>query len=67
MTNLNLFAHGNERMAKTIHLPEFKKEQIRIQISNSRILKITGENIMEGKKKKAFHERSKGYERLQIK
>ncbi|KAL8214419.1 hypothetical protein R6Q57_003868 [Mikania cordata] len=37
-----------------IHLPEFKKEQLRIQISNSGILKITGENIVEGKKRRRF-------------
>ncbi|KAI3677071.1 hypothetical protein L1987_86690 [Smallanthus sonchifolius] len=37
-----------------IHLPEFKKEQLRIQISNSGILKITGENVTEGKKRSHF-------------
>ncbi|KAI3743360.1 hypothetical protein L1987_61067 [Smallanthus sonchifolius] len=37
-----------------IHLPEFKKEQLRIQISNSGILKITGENAVEGKKRSRF-------------
>ncbi|XP_076949947.1 inactive protein RESTRICTED TEV MOVEMENT 2-like [Bidens hawaiensis] len=37
-----------------IHLPEFKKEQLRIQISNSGILKITGENALEGRKKSRF-------------
>ncbi|KAK1426149.1 hypothetical protein QVD17_14818 [Tagetes erecta] len=37
-----------------IHVPEFKKEQLRIQISNSGILKITGENVIEGKKRRRF-------------
>ncbi|KAK9068518.1 hypothetical protein SSX86_012632 [Deinandra increscens subsp. villosa] len=37
-----------------IHLPEFKKEQLRIQISNSGLLKITGENVIEGRKRSRF-------------
>ncbi|KAF5783855.1 putative alpha crystallin/Hsp20 domain, HSP20-like chaperone [Helianthus annuus] len=37
-----------------IHLPDFKKEQLRIQISSSGIMKITGENTQEGKKRSRF-------------
>ncbi|KAL4560627.1 hypothetical protein LXL04_032780 [Taraxacum kok-saghyz] len=37
-----------------LHLPEFKKDQLRIQISNTGILKITGENVIDGKRRNRF-------------
>ncbi|KAI7747352.1 hypothetical protein M8C21_007985 [Ambrosia artemisiifolia] len=37
-----------------IHLPEFKKEQLRVQISNTGLLKISGEKVAEGKKRIRF-------------
>ncbi|KAI3512044.1 hypothetical protein L1887_19207 [Cichorium endivia] len=37
-----------------LHLPEFKKDQLRIQISNTGILKITGENVVDGKRRNRF-------------
>ncbi|KAL8204871.1 hypothetical protein R6Q57_010494 [Mikania cordata] len=37
-----------------IHLPEFKKEQLRIQISNAGLMKISGENVTEDKKRIRF-------------
>ncbi|XP_076908712.1 uncharacterized protein LOC143565710 [Bidens hawaiensis] len=37
-----------------IHLPEFKKEQLRIQISNTGLLKISGEKAAEGKRRIRF-------------
>nr|XP_043611415.1 22.0 kDa heat shock protein [Erigeron canadensis] len=43
-----------------IHLPDFKKDQLRIQISNTGLLKITGENVdQEGKKKSRFQKELK--------
>ncbi|KAK9058746.1 hypothetical protein SSX86_023588 [Deinandra increscens subsp. villosa] len=37
-----------------ILLPEFKKEQLRIQISNTGLLKITGERVVDGKRRSRF-------------
>ncbi|KAJ9559062.1 hypothetical protein OSB04_013676 [Centaurea solstitialis] len=37
-----------------LHLPEFKKDQLRIQMSNTGIMKITGENFIDGKKRSRF-------------
>ncbi|XP_071719727.1 inactive protein RESTRICTED TEV MOVEMENT 2-like [Rutidosis leptorrhynchoides] len=37
-----------------IHLPDFTKDKLRIQISNTGLLKITGENAVEGKRKSRF-------------
>nr|GEX56613.1 alpha crystallin/Hsp20 domain-containing protein [Tanacetum cinerariifolium] len=42
-----------------LHLPEFKKEQLRIQISNTGLLKITGEYNVEGKRKSRFQKEVK--------
>ncbi|MFS7908537.1 putative alpha crystallin/Hsp20 domain, HSP20-like chaperone [Helianthus anomalus] len=37
-----------------IHLPEFKKEQLRVQISNAGLLKISGEKDTDSKKRTRF-------------
>ncbi|KAD5803180.1 hypothetical protein R6Q59_024563 [Mikania micrantha] len=37
-----------------IHLPEFKKEQLRIQINNAGLMKISGEKITDDKKRIRF-------------
>ncbi|PWA42427.1 Alpha crystallin/Hsp20 domain-containing protein [Artemisia annua] len=42
-----------------LHLPDFKKEQLRIQISNTGLLKITGEYNVEGKRKGRFQKEVK--------
>ncbi|KAI3826248.1 hypothetical protein L1987_00293 [Smallanthus sonchifolius] len=39
-----------------IQLPEFKKEQLRIHISNTGLLKISGEKVVEGKKRRFLKE-----------
>ncbi|CAI9766635.1 unnamed protein product [Fraxinus pennsylvanica] len=38
-----------------IHLQEFKKEQLKAQISNSRILKISGEHPLDALRKSRFY------------
>lgn len=43
------------RDALVIHLPEFKKEQLRVQINNRGILKISGERYVDSMKKSKFY------------
>ncbi|PIN08179.1 hypothetical protein CDL12_19246 [Handroanthus impetiginosus] len=40
-----------------IHLPEFKKEQFKVQISNSGILKISGERPLDASRNIKFYKR----------
>ncbi|CAA3009854.1 inactive RESTRICTED TEV MOVEMENT 2-like [Olea europaea subsp. europaea] len=45
----------DDRDVLEIHLREFKKEQLKVQISNLRILKISGERPLDGSKKSRFY------------
>ncbi|KVI00050.1 uncharacterized protein LOC112520320 [Cynara cardunculus var. scolymus] len=42
-----------------LHVPEFKKDQLRIQMNNMGILKITGENVIDGKRRSRFQKEIK--------
>nr|GMD12813.1 inactive protein RESTRICTED TEV MOVEMENT 2-like [Ipomoea batatas] len=47
-----------------IYLPDFRKEQIRVQLTGTGILKISGQRRLEGNKWKRFFERIPGFIQL---
>ncbi|KAM7505111.1 hypothetical protein LguiB_004015 [Lonicera macranthoides] len=51
--------HEQGRDTLEIHLPEFKKQQLRVQITNSGVLKISGERPVNEKTQRRFYEEYK--------
>ncbi|KAK3043191.1 hypothetical protein RJ639_001624 [Escallonia herrerae] len=51
--------HEEARETLVVHLPEFKKEQLKVNISNTGILRITGERNVDATKRSRFYKELK--------